>query len=412
MFCTGSHPVRSKNRKPPVFVRFCAPSYEDSIKLVIIKKFKQMVIRADLKGGNWAKAWSEKGKTLTFKNGSTVNFKSGEQQVNKFAGDDLDACYQDEHLGKKYYNENKLRLADRAGYFVSSMTPEEGAISWEKKHIKKKKNKIVDMFKFSIYGNPHISKQGIENVLATITDPRLLKVKMEGEFVALAGLVYEGWDENIHMIDSFEIPVDWPRVFCIDPHLKKPAALMWAAWHPEGKDLFVYRAMLLDRLLTVPELKKLIRIKSAGETIQLWMGDEAQGGDGTNIYGNKSVIEELNDGDDGLPIVGTNHASSKIFKAGVMKVRGMLRPDPITGKASLYCFKEYQGKSNWALNDEFDEYQFLPDTKADEATFRERVRLIDDDLLDDLRYIVMAGCPSHGGSVITSAQNDKWSESA
>lgn len=383
MFLTGKHPVWSKLMLPPVKVRYCAPSYEDGIKAVILPKFQELVKRSDLKGGSFDKAWSSQGKSLTFKNGSIVRFMSFEQRVNKFGGADLHAVYSDEHGSKAHYRENKARLADYHGFFVSSMTPEEGSIVWEKRYLKKRKDSAL--WKFSTFGNPHLSPEGVREMEASIDDPRVARVKLYGDFSALAGLVYEQWDEAIHVIPPKEWPSEWYRVFSIDPHIKKDTAMVWGVWSPMGQ-LIIYRCAKVK--MAIDELKQFIRVQSSGEKISLWIGDEAMGGDGKNIFGHDSVLRQLATPPNSIPVQGTNQSSDKSFQGGVYKVRDMLTPDPVSGKPLLVVTKDCYG-----VRDEFDEYQFLPDTKADEMTFRERVRKVDDDYMDNIRYIAMAGAP-------------------
>lgn len=399
-FARGLHPVRSLLRKPPVYIRYCAPSYEDNVKRVLIKKFQQFVPRMELRGGQWDKAWSEKEKTLHFENGSTINFKSNEQDVNKFAGDDLDAVYQDEHAPAKYYRENKARLVDRDGYYVCTMTPEEGGVTWEKKHIKSRADGSIETFHWHIYANPHLSEAGVRELEQSITDERVRRIKLWGEFSALAGLIYPQFNIQTHVIENRTIPDSWYRVFCIDPHIKKASAMLWAAWSPDG-DVIFYRAH--KKQLTVDELKQFIRVQSAGEHISLWLGDEAMGGEGLNIWGEKSVLELLRTGENPIPVVGTNQASDKAFEAGVNKVRSMLNPDPVSKRPTLFITKDAI-----ELADEFEEYQFMPDSKADDMTYRERVRSIDDDLVTDARYIVMAGPGVGSGGKIESGIGDSW----
>jgi phage terminase large subunit-like protein len=398
-FATGIHPVKSLLWRPPVKLRYCAPSYEDGIKGVILPKFHELIKRSDLRGGSFDKSWSEKNKTLYLQNGTTINFKSFEQRVNKFGGVDLHGVYSDEHGGKAYYRENKARLADYGGFYVSSMTPEEGAVVWEKRHLKKRRGDNVEMWKFSTFGNPHLSPAGVKELEASIDDPRVLRVKLYGDFSALAGLVYEQWDEDVHVIEPRDIPDTWYRVFAIDPHIKKASAMLWGVWTPED-DLIFYRCAKLQK--PVEELKQYIRAASAGERISLWLGDEAMGGDGKNIFGQDSVLKQLRADPNGIPIQGTNQASDKSFMAGVVKIRQMLTPEPVSRKPSLYVFSDC-----YDLIDEFDEYQFIPDSKADEMTFRERVRKVDDDLMDCARYIAMAG-PGSGEVNIRSGLEGTW----
>lgn len=401
-FATGKHPVWSQVWKPPVKIRYCAPSYEDSIKGVVLRKFMEMTPRIELRGKTWDTAWSEKEKTLTFVNGSFVKFMSFEQRVNKFGGADLHAVYSDEHGSRAHYRENKARLADYNGFFVSSMTPEEGSVVWEKQHIKRRRGDDCEVWKFSTFGNPHLSPAGIEEMRKSILDERILRVKMYGEFAALAGLLYEDFNPTNHVLPHRDIPADWYRVCAIDPHLKKATAMVWGAWSPDG-ELFIYRAH--KEQLTVDELKKFLRVKSAGERINLWIGDEAQGGDGLNIFGERSVLQQLSNGEDRIPIIPTNQAGTKAFEAGIAKVRQMLRVEPVSGKPALFLVR---GSSDIdGVIDEFDEYQFIPDSPADEMTFRERVRKVDDDYMDAIRYIAMAA-PVVSRVPLKSALEGRW----
>lgn len=399
LFGTGKHPVRSIHQKPPVRIRFCAPSYEDGIKKVIVHKFQQLIKRSDLKDGTWESAWNEKAKTLSLANKTLYEFKSGEQRRNKYGGVDLDALYTDEHLRKELYRENRMRLADRNGFMVFAMTPEEGSITWEKKHIKKNRGHGVELYKFSIYGNPYLSVDGIKEIERSISDERMRRVKLYGDWVALAGMVYDMWDESIHVIPDKPIPDHWYRMVAIDPHIKKETAIVWAVVTPEN-DLIIYRCAKVFK--TVPELKAFIRAKTSGEKIKLWIGDEAMGGDGLNIYGQESVLKQLAQGKDGIPVIPTNQSSNKAFEAGVMKIRDMLTPDTVSLLPRLQVFKSCMG-----VIDEFEDYQFIPDQKADEMSFRERVRTVDDDYMDDIRYLGQA-MPMVKQGKIVSALDGAW----
>ncbi len=385
MFATGTHPIRSAIRKPPVYIRYCAPKWEDNIKAVIVKKFQQMVRRVDLLGGSWVTAWSEKARTLHFANGSIIRFFTYEQDVNVYGGDDIDAFYMDEHGAEKYYVENIARTIDRNGYGVLTMTPEAG-ITWEEDKIvvASERDKNIEFWHFTTYNNPHLSKEGIAELEKAITDDALREAKLLGRFVALSGLVYPQYNPNVHFIPDRDIPKEWPRTFAIDPHHRKDTAMLWGAWSPDGEVFFYRESKFSPRAGGVPELAAHIRAKSAGDKIQLWIGDEAMGGDGLNIFGEKTVIEQLRA--QGIPIQGTNQASDKTFEAGIFKIREMLTPDAVSGKPRIYVMRSCP-----MLNKEFLRYQYKEETKADEQTFREQVRKVGDDLLDDARYIVMSG---------------------
>lgn len=412
MFCRGVHPVRSPHRLPPVKVRYCAPKWRDGIEGVILQKFREVVQRHLLRGGTWQSAWSEKDHKLHYANGSMIQFKSGEEDLDTYGGADLDAVYQDERLDIKRFQENKMRLIDRKGFYVAAMTPERG-ITWERDHILNPPDGVkIQWWRFTMKGNPYLPKDAILQAEASLRDPLLRATKIEGEWCALGGLVIPQYDPNRHIIPDKDIPPTWYRVFAIDPHHKKPSAMVWAALTPEG-DWWVYRCA--KEMLTVPELKSFIRAQSAGEKIKLFIGDEAMGGDGLNIYGQESVLKQLASGEDRIPVIPTNQSSDKTYEAGVFKLRELFSVDPINRTSGIYIFasccwpvKYINGQPYGSLDWELQRLEYRQDQKADEETFRERVKTVDDDLFSCLRYIVMSGTVGANHVRAQSALKDAW----
>lgn len=402
-FLFGQHPVRSELRKPPVFIRYLAPSYEDGIKAVIHKKIKELAPRHLLKGGTWSTAWQEKARTLTAANGSVMRFFSYEQDVNKMGGDDVDAVYLDEHAPHNMFIESVARTVDRNGYIVLTMTPEAG-ITWEEEAIIEASefDDQIEFWTFSTFDNPHLSKEGVEQLAKLITDPRLRDAKMLGRFVALSGLIYPMFDKSIHVVpDLNDIPVHWHQQFIIDPHHRKPTAMAWTAWDPDGNACYVHReSEFAPSSGGVPELAAHIRVKSSGLHIDDWIGDEAMGGEGLNIHGLSSVLAQLRG--EGIPVVGTNQASDKAFAAGVSKLRSMLTPDPVTNLPRFYVCQ-----SCTRTIKQFHTYQYRTITKVDEELLREHVRNINDDYPTIGRYAVMAEV-DFGGAAPTSDLDGSW----
>ena len=401
MMALGVHPVRSESAPPPVYLRYCAPKWEDNIKAVIVKKFQAMTPRKDIKGDDWPKAWSEKSRTLSFKNGSKVRFFTYEQDVNVYGGDDIDGFYMDEHGEEKYFIENNMRTLDRNGYGVLTMTPEAG-ITWEEDNIilASENDPNIDYWRFTTFDNPYLSQEAIKEVEKLITDERLRDAKLRGLFVALSGLVYPQFDRARHVIPDRPFPNKGLRQCIIDPHLRKPTAIIWRYVDPDGVS-YVYReAEFAPTEGGVKELAEFIRIKSGADHIDQWIADEAMGGDALNIHGVESVIVQLNKY--GLPFVGTNQDSNKDFAAGVNKVRQKLNPDQVTGKPTHYIFK-----SCYKIAKQYQRYQFRKETRVDEELLREHVRNIDDDLVTCDRYGMMAEIKGGKGKV-TSGIAGNW----
>ena len=263
----------------------------------------------------------------------------------------------------------------------------------------------VSSWFFSTDKNPYLSTEGIEALKATIKDPRLFETKLHGHFTALGGLVIPQYDHQISIISHVTIERHWPKTLIADPHMKKPTALLWLAW-PEPEVCIVYRTIKVKD--HVGNIAKLIRAKSAPDgNINLYLADEAMGGAGKNIFGAESVIAQLNEL--GLPFIATNQGSDKAFEAGIQKLQQMFSPDPLTRKPSIFILESclydpewIDGKVYGDLTWELRRYQFKKEQKADEETFREKVRTVDDDYIDCLRYGVMAGAPSSGSRIKVS----------
>lgn len=385
LYAVGRHPYRSRGRKPPVFLRFCAPKMQDNIVAVVHKKIKEMVPRHELLSGSWRNAYFAGERTLRFANGSEIRFFSYDQDRDAYGGADIDGFYMDEHAPKKLFEENIARTVDRDGYGVLTMTPEEG-ITWEEDDVIEASefDDDIDYWYFSTYDNPHLSRKGIADLEKLITDPRLRDAKLLGRFVSLSGMVYPTFKREIHFIEPFTVPEHWHFQFIIDPHHRKPSRMIWRAINHDGESFTVQEAEFSPSQGGVPELATFIRVKSAAfERIDDWIIDEAMGGDGLNIFGKPSVGQGLND--EGIPVVSTNISSDKSFSAGILKVRSKLKIDPLTGKPTHSVFQTCRKTMK-----QYEKYSYRKKTKIDEELLREHVRNVNDDFVTCDRYGMMA----------------------
>jgi len=397
MFARGVHPVRSKFRKPPVKIRMCGPKWRENVMGVLLEKFREVAIRKELRGGKWRTAWSVEEHKLHYANGSWVQFKTYEEDVNTYGGVDLDACYMDEHAPEKYYRENKDRLADRNGYFASSMTPEEG-LTWEEDHVTSPPKGIsVEYWYFDKRGNPHLDPDGVRKSLSSLEGTIYYDTKVKGHFTALAGRVIPQWNPKVHIVPDYEIPKEWPRSFCIDTHKKTPCAAMWAAWSPAG-ELVVYRT--IKRFMTVEEWQNLIIARSMGENISVWLLDQPGEGDGKDMLEQESLWNQFRSGPNGLSVELVNKSPGS-FDSSIFKLWSMFKVDQTSTnltKSKIQIFEScnyetvnINGKPAYSLPKELSKYVYKKEQKSDEEQLREKVRGVDDHYIADLRYIAMLG---------------------
>lgn len=91
------------------------------------------------------------------------------------------------------------------------------------------------------------------NRLDALTGPRKQRLRY-GRWVQAEGVVYDGWDRAVHVIDRFPIPREWPRYWVIDFGYTNP--FVWQAWaqDPDGR-LYRYREIYRTQTLVEDHAK-------------------------------------------------------------------------------------------------------------------------------------------------------------
>jgi phage terminase large subunit len=98
--------------------------------------------------------------------------------------------------------------------------------------------------------------------LDRLTGPRKQRLRF-GRWVQAEGIVYEGWDAAIHVIDRFNIPRDWLRYWVVDFGFRNPLVVQWWAADHDGR-LYLYREYYRTGVL-VEDAAREIKALSEGE---------------------------------------------------------------------------------------------------------------------------------------------------
>jgi len=99
------------------------------------------------------------------------------------------------------------------------------------------------------FGAQYIAK------LDALTGVRYLRLR-KGIWAAAEGLVYDGWDRAIHMIDRFDIPAEWPRYWVVDFGYTNP--FVWQAWAEDHDGrLYRYREVYMTQRLVEDHAKQI-----------------------------------------------------------------------------------------------------------------------------------------------------------
>ncbi len=170
----------------------------------------------------------------TFGGTSKITFKSCDQGREKFQGASLDYVWFDEEPPQDIYEECKMRVLDRKGDLYGTMTPLKG-LTWvyEDIYLNRFDDKEVFYVNMSWEDNPFLDKDEVENMKKSMAED-VLSTRCYGHFKASSGLVYPQFDESIHVIDPFPIPLDWQDKISIDPGLKNPLSCHFYAVDYDG----------------------------------------------------------------------------------------------------------------------------------------------------------------------------------
>lgn len=81
--------------------------------------------------------------------------------------------------------------------------------------------------------NPFLSKKEIENMTKSMSADEI-ETRRYGKFMQNGGMVYSEFDENLHVVDPFEIPKEWQDNISIDPGLHNPLSAHFYAVDFDG----------------------------------------------------------------------------------------------------------------------------------------------------------------------------------
>ena len=150
---------------------------------------------------------------------SKIGFKSCDQGREKFQGASLDFVWFDEEPPKDIYDECRMRVFDRKGDIFGTMTPLKG-LTWvyDEIELNTSENPEVWCEYMEWNDNPYLDKGEIKAMESTVSKQDQLSRRF-GKFSTAEGLVYPEFDQNVHVIEPFDIPKEWQCDISIDPGL-------------------------------------------------------------------------------------------------------------------------------------------------------------------------------------------------
>lgn len=230
MYMAGTHPTRNKF-KPPVAGRIIGVDFREGIELILKPQFQRWCPPSYYRGGSWSAAWDPKLNTINFVNGSTAEFMSYEQDVEKFAGTSRHFIHFDEEPPQDIYIECMARLIDTFGDWWMTLTPVLG-MEWMYDEIfmaAKSPDSDIEVIEVDMAENPHLDPRAIQAFLDNIPEDDR-DARSKGKFVRRGGVVYNRFDTRIHKIpqlDRIPLPPVAEVFESIDHGFNNPTAWLW-----------------------------------------------------------------------------------------------------------------------------------------------------------------------------------------
>lgn len=303
---TCTHPYRPDlNAIGPTNGRVVGVDFRQGVDKILIPQYKQWVYPSALRGGSWERAFDRESRTLNFANGSTIEFMSYDQDLDKFAGTSRHWVHFDEEMPQTIYIENMARLIDTDGDFWVTMTPVEG-MTWIYDELFEpnvgKEDPDVLIIEINTLENPYLNENAVKSFVGSVDDDDVA-TRIGGAFVQQGGKVYKNFDPTIggpHVLShKYGADTDFKKLFperewlwliCLDHGLNNPTAVLWLAVNREGFVVIFdehYKAEW-----TIDQHANLIneRIKRHGRRPDIWIADPSIVN--RNAITNTSVLEE------------------------------------------------------------------------------------------------------------------------
>lgn len=276
MRLTGKHKYRDDLKRPPIMGRSVSVDVEKGIKEIVLPMIARWTPPSELINGSWEDSYSKGERKLTLANGSTLEFMTYEQEVEKFAGTSRDFVMFDEEPPEDIFNENLLRLVDVGGDWWMAMTPLID-MSWTydrlfQRGLDAEKTKLIlpdgteiktlEVFQASSLDNQYISEAELSIATDGMSEEES-DARKSGKYFSYTGAIYsksirDGSDESgtrtfipsIHDSDNWPLLYNkWGHFGMLDHGYTNPTAFLLGAYDKYGRIIIYYEYYATKKLV-------------------------------------------------------------------------------------------------------------------------------------------------------------------
>lgn len=225
----------------------CAETFKDSVDIQQ-RKVWSMLPKSQMRYCYYDEVNGFRHRKVIFENGSSITFKSYDQGQTSFASDDIDGVWNDEEPPYSIFKEQKMRLLDRDGEMIFTMTSLKGITELmsdlfdDHEVIRSEHSPLVDeelpriiekngmrFFMLWTTENPHINQKRVGTDIKLMSRGEI-KSRIHGIPTNLSGRIYPSFSRKIHVVRRDELPTRLVTLYMVlDPHDRKPWAMSWWA---------------------------------------------------------------------------------------------------------------------------------------------------------------------------------------
>ncbi len=270
---TNTHEYNDRANRGPQHGRIIVSDFGHGCDEIALPNISRLIPPSYLIDGSWERSYNKHDHKLTLANGSTTEIMSQEQDIDQFAGVQRDWLHADEECEKERWDESKVRLIRRHGYWWITQTPVAG-VEWIYDELVKPllegvpgtgrlegtyrnyQNEItrdVLLVTASIWDNAVsnggvLPDEAIESILAGMS-PEDRRVREYGVMPEMGGSAFPEFKRSTHVIEhtdprlqdgtlgefgQFVVPESSRIYTTMDDGRVNPTAWVWVAAHADG----------------------------------------------------------------------------------------------------------------------------------------------------------------------------------
>lgn len=366
---TGRHPYL-RVHEPPVAGRVLTVDYDNGADQIIEPAISQWLPPSELRNGSWEDSYNRRRHLLTLRNGSTLEIKTHQQELEALAGTARHFLWCDEEPPKSHFYESRTRLLDYNGVFFITMTPIEGMTWVYNELVEGQESNTIEVIEISVLDNKHISEEA-RDLLGRDLSAEDRQIRLEGKFVPKGGLVLKEFNREKNVIKPGVPSKSWSWYISIDHGYNNPTGVYWHAVSPTGLIITFYEHYRAEWTVKMHAEKIKEVIKELGHSPAMIVGDPSMA-QRSAVTGASILVEYRNNG---VPVI----PGKRDVEGGINKMNEYLRQKKwLITENCVNLLKEFR-TYRWKT--------YQSSKVADQSNKREDPNKKDDHGVDSCRYL-------------------------